>query len=445
MRFARFAAAALCGLSLIAAVGCSGSSPYSQSSSTKNDGSPKLQGSEFTYWYGLIFSDAANEALAAQIREWGKMRGVPVKPVPVNQNDLVTQVSAAMQAKTMPDALDMSSGLMIQLNSEHNLVDLTSLYDQLGKQYGGWLPAVGTAKTYPAYGFGVPYGVSGNILFRRHDVLGKAGYPDDPKTWEDVVGASIKAQDPPKTNGMGFALSNVGDAESFVEAVLHDYGARIANDSGTACTLDTPQTREAVTLLKRAWDAGLFPKDSTTWDGAGDNEAYQSGQTLFMANPGSVQVYMADNDPELNEGTRYSPLPAGPRMQVSPASLWSRVIPSSSKNKALAEDLIKYLSRPDNMEEYYKHAIYGPVLGDYAKFSLFNEASSPVLAGLKQLSQVGTTASYPDVNNVAYSNYSSTFQAAKMVQRVVVNNQSVDASVRRAQADCQQIYQRAGK
>jgi multiple sugar transport system substrate-binding protein len=227
--------------------------------------------------------------------------------------------------------------------------------------------------------------------------------------------------------------------------VLHDYGARIANDSGTACTLDTPQTREAVTLLERAWDAGLFPKDSTTWDGAGDNEAYQSGQTLFMANPGSVQVYMKDNDPELDEGTRYSPLPAGPKMQVSPASLWSRVIPSSSRNKALAEDLIRYLSRPDNMEEYYKHAIYGPVLGDYATFSLFNGDSSPVLAGLKELSQVGTTASYPDVNNVAYSNYSATFQAAKMVQRVVVNNQSVDASVRRAQADCQQIYQRAGK
>ena len=50
--------------------------------------------------------------------------------------------------------------------------------------------------------------------------------------------------------------------------------------------------------------AGLFPPGVTTWDGAGDNTAYQSGQAVFIANPGSVYLYLKKNDPELAKGSK---------------------------------------------------------------------------------------------------------------------------------------------
>lgn len=401
---------------------------------------PKLNGSTFTYWYGLIFSPEANQTEANQIRAWGRLHHVNVEPVPVNQNDLVTKVSAALVAHKMPDALDMSDTLMIQLNHTHNLANLMPLYNQLGQKYGGWLPAAGTEKSYPAYGYGIPYGAGGNVLYRRKDLLAKAGYTQPPATWAELEQQALKAQDPPNTYGMGFALSNVGDGEGFVEEVLHDYGARIANDAGSSCTLDTPATRDAVSFLANAYSKNLFPSGNTIWDGAGDNNAYQSGKAIFIANTGSVTEYMSANDPKLNSETGYSALPGGPKMRVSPVSLWSRVIPAQSKNAALAESLIQYLSQPSNMDAYYKSAIYGPTLKAYANSSVFDAGNSAVRAGLKQLAELGTTSAYPDVENTAYAQYATTFQASKMVQAVVVDHLSVSAAVSQGQAACEKIY-----
>ena len=69
----------------------------------------------FTYWGGLIFSDAANQLLVDRINQWGQEKGITVDVVMINQNETVQRVSAAIEAGTMPDALDMGSGFMLLL------------------------------------------------------------------------------------------------------------------------------------------------------------------------------------------------------------------------------------------------------------------------------------------------------------------------------------------
>ncbi|MBO0706551.1 MAG: hypothetical protein J2P39_14595, partial [Candidatus Dormibacteraeota bacterium] len=107
---------------LLVLASCASSAPAGSSSTASQGGGlavpkgklPALQGSTFTYWYGLIFSDAANQTEANQIKAWGRLHHINVDPVPVNQNDTVTKVSAALVAHTMPDALDMGDGFAIQ-------------------------------------------------------------------------------------------------------------------------------------------------------------------------------------------------------------------------------------------------------------------------------------------------------------------------------------------
>ncbi len=62
----------------------------------------------------------------------------------------------------------------------------------------------------------------------------------------------------------------------------------------------------------------MFAPGSTTWDGAGDNQAYLSGQAGFIANTGSVGIAAKTDDPELYEGSAFSPLPSGPKGTISP-------------------------------------------------------------------------------------------------------------------------------
>lgn len=400
---------------------------------------PAAEGT-FTYWGGLIFSDAANQMLVDRIEEWGAMKGIDVDVVMINQNETVQRVSAAIEAGTMPDALDMGQGQMLLLSQAGQLEILDDLYAQIGEAHGGWIPSVDQLSAIPAFNghrYGIPFGVGGNVLYRRADVLEAAGYAEAPKTWEELSEMAA-AQNPPEHYGMGFALSNVGDA-NLTTTMLQSWGGRIADDEGKTCTIDSAETRAFMAWITEAFTAGLFPPGATTWDGAGDNVAYQSGNALFIANPGSVYLYMRDNDPDLGDSTKYSALPGGPAMRIAPMGAPNyRVIPSTSKHKELAMDLFAYLAEDEFMEEYYYNAIYGPVAESYKDAPIFTEG--PVHVGLLDLVQNGTPPAFPDVDNAAFAEYGSNFLTPRMVQRVVVDGISIDDAIAETQTACQAIY-----
>jgi multiple sugar transport system substrate-binding protein len=394
----------------------------------------------FTYWGGLIFSDAANNAQVERIEQWGEENGVNVEVVMINQNEMTQRVSAAIEAGTMPDALDLGFGEMLLLSQNGELEPVADVYEAIGEAHGGWLPGVQALMDNPAFEgeiYGVPYAANGNILFRRNDVLEPLGYADAPETWEELGEMAVAANNPPEYYGAGFALSNVGDG-NLTETMLRSWGGRIADDEGKTCTIDSEATRSFLTWITDLYAEGVFPPGATTWDGAGDNTAYQSGQAVFIANPGSVYLYMRDNDPDLGEGTRYSALPAGPEMRLSPFNVVVRAISADSENKDLAKDLLAYLADDTFVEEYYNNAIYGPALEGHTGFAVFTD--SPVHAGLLDLAQNGTPGSFPDVNNPALAEFSSNFLIPKMVQRVVVDGISIEDAVLETQAACEAIY-----
>ncbi len=394
----------------------------------------------FTYWGGLIFSDEANKMIEARIRQWGEERGINVDVVMINQNETTQRVSAAIEAGTMPDALDMGRDLMLLLSRSASLEPVDALYDKIGAAHEGWLPSAEAANNPANFGgmrYGIPFGTSGNLINRRSDVLEPAGFADAPTTWQEIGEMALKAQKPPEYYGMGFALSNVGDA-NLMTSIMQSWGGRVADDAGKQCTLDSPATREFLAWVTDLYDQGAFPPGVTTWDGAGDNTAYQSGQAVFIANPGSVYLNLLKNDPELAEVTRFSALPSGPVMRVAPQNPNFRVIPSTSRFKTEAQDLLEYLADDDFMREYFAVAIYGPVLTSQQSAPIFTE--SPVHQGLLDLAQNGTAAGFPDTNNAAFAEFQTNFLIPKMIQRIVVDKRSIDEALAETQSACQAIY-----
>ncbi len=408
-------------LILVIAAGCQAAVPAAPSGDTaapaaeaeataapgEESSLPAAEGT-FTYWGGLIFSEDANQMLVDRIEQWGEERGVDVDVVMINQNETVQRVSAAIEAGTLPDAFDVGRGFMDLLALQGQLEPLDDLYEEIGSEIG-WLPAADLAtnpERVEGHRWGIPFSLGGNVLYRRADVLEPAGFTEAPDTWMELADMAREAQDPPNYYGMGFALSNVGDANTTATTILQSFGGRIADDEGVNCTIDSPETREYLEWITTAFNDGLFPPGVTTWDGAGDNVAYQSGNAVFIFNPGSVYLYMRDNDPELGESTRYSALPAGPALRISPVDANVRVIPTSSNNKELARDLLKYLAEPEFMMEYYYNAIYGPAAEAYQDAPIFTE--SPVHAGLLDLALNGTFGAYPDVDNPAFAEYGQT-------------------------------------
>jgi multiple sugar transport system substrate-binding protein len=140
--------------------------------------------------------------------------------------------------------------------------------------------------------------------------------------------------------------------------------------------------------VKDAWDKKLFPPGVTTWDGAGDNNAYLSGQTAFIANTGSVGIAARARSTRTSTRTRsirrYRP---GPKGTISPTAPERAAIHKSSKNPDAARALLEHLAQAGvPCQAYYADAIYGPVLKNQAEMKVF-DGSNPILAGLLDLVQ----------------------------------------------------------
>ena len=396
-------------------------------------------GSKVTYWGGLIFSDEANAMLEETIKAWGEAHNVETEVVMINQNETNQKVSAAVESKTMPSALDLGLDLALLLTNSNQLMDLNDLYGTIGTAQGGWHDSVDGSIAVEKFGGvrpGIPFGAGGNVLFRRQDLLDEIGITAAPATWQELTDVAAQAQQS-GVSGLGLALSNVGDANLMV-SVLQSYGGRIADDEGKLCTLSSPETKTFLEWVKAAWDADLFAPGATTWDGAGDNTAYLSGQVVFIANTGSVSIAAKTDDPELFEATAYSALPAGPVMQVAPIGPNLRAIPASNEDPDTAKALLDHLSQPEFLGEYYKVAIYGPVLKNQDSFEAFE--STPVLGGLRDLVMNGTAPGFPDVSNTAYADFNSNFSVPKMIQRIVVDGKSIDEALAEAQGQGDAIY-----
>lgn len=395
------------------------------------------KGSKLTFWGGLIFSDAANKLLTDAVTKWGADNGVAIDVVMINQNETVQKVSAAVQAGSMPDVLDVGLDLLAVLSKQGVFVPLDDLYASIGTAQGGWYPGVDKSSTLPEGHTGIPFGISGNLLLRRNDILKPAGFADAPKTWEELSKQAAAINKPPLF-GLGLALSNVGDG-NLQMSVLQSYGGRIGDDAGKHAAIKSDATKAYLAWVKDAWDKHLFPPGNTTWDGAGDNQAYLAGQAAFIANTGSVGIAAKTQDPDLYAATLYSSLPGGPKGVVAPIGPNLRAIPKTSQNQDTGKALIEYLSSPEFLGEYYKTAIYGPVLQAQAKLEAFN-GKDPILAGLLDLTQHGTAPGAPDVYNTAYADISNNFIIPKMVQRVVIDNWDFDKAIDEAQTQAQSIY-----
>ena len=148
------------------------------------------QGKKLTYWGGLIFSDDANKLLTDTINAWGAANGVETEVVMINQNETTQKVSAAVSSNTMPDALDLGLGLARLLARQSQFSDVGDLYKKIGDAQGGWFSGPDTASDLTADAgvprIGIPFGVNGNLLLRRKDLLEPAGFTEAPKTWEEL-------------------------------------------------------------------------------------------------------------------------------------------------------------------------------------------------------------------------------------------------------------------
>lgn len=305
---------------------------------------------------------------------------ITINVIPVDENDVSTQVAAAANAGTLPALGEFGAETAVALGAE-GVLDVaanTELVNSIGADrfYQGALRMVsdgsGSYYAVPFHGW-----IQG--IWYRADWFEEAGL-SEPRTWEDILAAAEYFYQP-QDNQYGILVGTT--AEAFTEQVF----TQIARSNGAALfdrdgnlVFNSPEMREAIEYYAEL--AQYNPPGPQTWRARDyylqdrmamffystyimDDLAIESAAANSLGTENFADLPGAAFDPELVDNTRLSPIitneqDAGYGVIVS-MSLFDQ---GDARKTAAAQQFMRYLFTPNAYVTYLHMAPGGmnPVL-----------------------------------------------------------------------------------
>ena len=209
-----------------------------------------------------------------------------------------------------------------------------------------------------AHLYGIPNSVDDRALFYNKDLLKRAGYVDEhgegrpPRTWEELEEMSAKLTERDE-NGrivrLGF-VPNFGNSWLYIYGGMN--GGEFTSPDGRTCTLNAPRIVDALDFMTRIYDKLGGAKEVYAFQSGfqgGDLDPFITGK-IAMKIDGFwvVSGTLASFGRNLNYGVAPPPMPArelaAGRRPLTWVGGWCYAIPTTSKQKPAAWELIRFLS-----------------------------------------------------------------------------------------------------
>ncbi|MGV2787257.1 extracellular solute-binding protein, partial [Clostridium perfringens] len=163
--------------------GCSGGSEKADGGSKGGEGKKELK-----VW---LMGDTTDETLIKAYEE--KNPGVKVSVQLIPWGSAHDKLLTAVASKSGPDVVQMGTTWIPEFAQAGALLDLTPYLEQYPnlKQENYFDGAVQTM-SYDDKVVSIPWYVETRVLFYRTDILAEVGYPEGPKTWDEMKDAGKK-------------------------------------------------------------------------------------------------------------------------------------------------------------------------------------------------------------------------------------------------------------
>ncbi|MFH0989683.1 MAG: sugar ABC transporter substrate-binding protein [bacterium] len=201
---------------------------------------------------------------------------------------------------------------------------------------------------------GIPWYVDTRVLFYRKDILTRAGFPEGPRTWQDVIDASeriVKSD----TSGKRYAI--FFPTNEWVPSVLLglEAGSSLLRENTTRGDFSGREYAKAFNYLRLFYKKHYSP--SSMQEVSNVYQAFAEGYfSMYITGPWNIGEFQRRLPPEIRPHWMTTPLPgaskARPGLSLPGGS--SLVIFSSSLHKSAAWELIEYLSSPSTQHSFYQ-------------------------------------------------------------------------------------------
>lgn len=287
------------------------------------------------------------------IAAWNKAHPrAQVQPLylPQAANGQLAQLVADLQARScLYDVIDMDVVWTAQFASSGWIIPLS------GFATSGFLkPAVATAM-YDGRLYAVPDYTNADLLYYRTDLV-----KTPPRTWQQLASDAARLARP-AGHLYGYAATLApyeGLTVNFTEAAQSPGGSFLASD-GTTVSVDSPQALRALQFLVGGVKAGWIPKQDLGFEETQAQDAFLSGQFVFLNNWPDVYA-MATTPGQCDKvcgkvGVTVLPGPSA----LGGANL---AISAYSRHRRDALAFIRYLTDTDNELAMFANGGFPPVL-----------------------------------------------------------------------------------
>jgi len=389
-------------------------------------------------WMENAFLSEMDKWNEATFKEAGAANNYDIEFVAAAIGTYRERLAATVGTDAVPDISQNFASLLAQWRGRGQLLPVTDLVDKLNEKGGGFMPAALAIVAGEGEYWGVPYGLDTVVMHTRQDLLDAIGAPY-PATWDqfrEVCKEIQKAN--PGVYGFAMPLGNDADTDNSFLPILWGFGGSYCNEDGSLA-FKSDAMLQAIELVQKMYkEDQIIPPGAVTWDGAGNNKAYQARQAAFAYNSTSIYAWAMANDEDLRKVTKLYPPPAGPKGSFSVLTGWGLCIFKGSKHVEEAKKVLEYYFDPDRYAELVQigKGRFVPVYHDvlfsdfWLKHEVFNQTPKMV--------ETGRLYSHPAPLNPAVGEMLETWVVPEMLQNVLVNDvppeQAMDAAYEKAKA-----------
>lgn len=323
-----------------------------------------------TFWRnsGNSLENQAYVTLIAKFMEQHPTIRIDMVPFPYADYD--TKLRTAVATGNPPDIMSIDAPSLASYAQAGALLPLTEQYNTNGDLSDIPISTI-EGYTYHDDIYLAPLTESSIAMFYNIKLFQDAGLelpsadPDAAWTWEQVLDAAIKINNPAKgiygiDPAQGF--QNAGATAYFKYPIIWQFGGDVMNEAGTSArgALDSPETKQALTFYSELFTkhkvaAFEYPLD-----------AFPNRKLGITIDGTWTLAHIAENYPDFKLGVDFgvAPLPKGTRQAVANGS-WALGISEKTKHADEAWTFVNW------MTSYEGLMIYSSITGDIpARYSV---------------------------------------------------------------------------
>ena len=323
-------------------------------------------------------------------KNWGAAHNVTVTVDHIGLAEIPSRTAAEISAGQGHDLIEWISP---PSQFEPSVLDLSDVVKEAEKRFGKQHPLCRRSSYNPNtrkyYSFCPGWTIDPGDY--RKSLWEKAGKPDGPETWEDLItyGGKIKND---QGIQLGIGLSQELDSNMAARGLIWSFDSSIQDEKENVI-LNNPKTVDAVTYMARLYKEAMVP-EVFAWTAVSNNQALIAGRASFILNSISAYRSAQKQVPEIAKDVYFSPALKGPRgtRWACEHVIYNYIIPKYSKNVDTAKQFLLALV------ENYDQAMYTSEL--YNSPAFFD---APIPSGDRGYPAVKGAKKFRDLHNAWFS------------------------------------------